>query len=263
MPAWRASVPRPAVSGGVAGPPSGGEPVAGQVAREHGQRGAVVLVALQQPGDLGGGRAEWAGELAWGMAAPLLAGLPDLLVHGDGVRADGGGEVEGCGQHGLQDVISKGRGLVHGPAAGHLGDRGGGGPAPGPQARGRPVRGEQLAVAEQVDDDLGGGPANARPVLPGHGSVLVKHVAAVEEGCLAEMVTDLAEAGDALAGEPVQEPCRLAEAAAGGPDVRRCPVCPRQQRDCLMPRREHREDQLPGGQPPSRADDRREAEAAD
>jgi ABC-type methionine transport system ATPase subunit len=66
------------------------------------------------------------------------------------------------------------------------------------------------------------------------------------------MAADLAETGEALAGEPVQEPDGLAEAPAGGGEVHRCPVGPRQRRDCLVPWHQHREDQLPselsGGQ---------------
>src|ERR1039457_1468314 len=181
----------------------------------------------------------------------------------EGARRRGSSGGEGRGEHGLQDVVAERLRLVHAPAAGHLRDRGGGGPAPWPQAGVRAVGGEQFPVVDEVDDGLGGCPAGAGAALADHGAVLAGHVAAVGEVCLAVTGADLAQAVDALAGEPVQEPGSLAEAPAGGGNVNRGPVGPRQRGDRFVPRHEHCEDQLLGGQPPSRVGDLREAEPAD
>lgn len=75
-------------------------------------------------------------------------------------------------------------------------------PSPWPQVLGNPVGGEQLPVADQVCDDLGGSPAGCRAALADHVAVLVEQVAPVGQVCLAAVAVDVGQAGDALAGQP-------------------------------------------------------------
>ncbi len=178
------------------------------------------------------------------------------------MRADNLDQVEGCGQHRLEHVVLERRGLVHGPAAGHFRDRRGGGASPGPQVRGDPVSGEQFPVADQVDDGLRRAPAGAGAELTDHGVVFAEQVAAVREVCLAVIGADVAQAGDALPGEPVQEPGQLEQPAVGRVEVERGAQGARQRRDRFVPRHQHGEEQFFGDQPPSPVGDGGEVEHA-
>ena len=75
--------------------------------------------------------------------------LADLLAERHDAGADGACQVEGCGEHRLQDLLAHHRGLVALGRAhpGHLGGR----PAvPGAEAGGVGVGGEQLAVERRA-----------------------------------------------------------------------------------------------------------------
>ena len=75
---------------------------------------------------------------------------------------------------GCRTSSGTGGGLVPVSAAGHLGDRGGGRAAPGPQVGRHPVGGEQVAVVDQVDDDLRGSAPDAGALLADDGAVVVE-----------------------------------------------------------------------------------------
>ena len=145
------------------------------------------------------------------LMGPPPVGVSDLLQQPGRVRAEGARQVEGGGQQRLQDAVADGRGLVLPGSVRHLGDDRGGGSSPGPQSRGDGVGGEQFPVGDQVGDGLGGGPAGCRAALAGHVPVAVEQVAAVGHPCLAPVVVDAGEGGDALAVQPVQEPGQLGE----------------------------------------------------
>src|SRR6266567_1165648 len=148
-----------------------------------------------------------------------LAGFAHLLVELDSVRPEGGDKVEGCGQQRLEHAALQRRGLVHGPAAGHLGDGRGGGASPRAQVRGETVSGEQFSVADEIDDDLGRGPAGRRAELADHDVVAVADVSPAGQVFLAAAGVDVLKACDTSLGEPVQEAGQLDEPAAGGAEV--------------------------------------------
>lgn len=75
---------------------------------------------------------------------------------------------------------------------------------PGPQALRGPVGGEQLPVADQVDDYLGCCPAGGGAAVAYRDAGLVEDVAPVHQPGGAAVLVDLAEAADALPGEPVR-----------------------------------------------------------
>ncbi|MGW2440214.1 hypothetical protein ACWCY1_26210 [Streptomyces goshikiensis] len=130
------------------------------------------------------------------------AGLLHLPGQCDGVRAQGGDQVEGGGEHRLRDLVLDRLGPVLGPATGLLGDRRGGGAAPGPQICGNTVDAEQFGVADQVDGDLGGRAPGAWAVPADHRAVFVANVAAVGQVCLADLGVNLLQAWDAAFAEP-------------------------------------------------------------
>jgi hypothetical protein len=239
----------------IAGVPACAQPVSDVAVGQQGERVAGALVLAKQGGDLPG--RDVTGGVAW--LDPV--DLADLAVQPGRVGTEGGDEVEGGGQHRLQDLVGQRRRLVHRLAAGHLRDGRGGRSSPGAKAGGDAVGGEQLPVVEEVDDDLGSGTPCGWAELADHNTVLVAHVAAMGHVGLAAVVIDVGEAGDAPAAEPGQETGQLDQPPVGRAEMHRRAVGARQQRHRLMPGREHGEDQFLGDQPPPGARDRGEVEA--
>ena len=128
------------------------------------------------------------------------------------------------------------RGLVLGPARRHLRRPRRRWPRPRAGSRGRrPVGGEQLAVVEQLDDDLGG-QAASRLCVRRQRSRARRRVAAVGEVGLAVMLGHLRRVQRSR--WPVSQFSQLALLRAGRwqlAQVQRGPVGPRQHRDRLVP----------------------------
>ncbi|MFJ2137067.1 hypothetical protein ACIOMQ_40920 [Streptomyces sp. NPDC087845] len=88
-------------------------------------------------------------------------------------------------------------------------------------------------------------------VLADHGSVLIKHVAAVSQVCLAVPGGDLLQAAGRPAVQPVEEAVEFVETTATTRHVERVAEGTGQRGDRLVAWCEHRQDQFLGHQSPT------------
>jgi hypothetical protein len=109
----------------------------------------------------------------------------DLLLQFDHVRAEHTDHVQGRGEQRLQDLVRDRLGGVPHPAQGHLGDRRGRGPAPGPQVGPDAVGGEQLPVVGQIEDGLGGSASDPVALLSDDDAFVIDDVAPMPQVGLA------------------------------------------------------------------------------
>lgn len=246
--------------------PAFGDPLRDVVVRKEGKGGLHPFVLGEQCGDLrlgvlGRGLASMHAAGLAGIADPDAVGFPDVLGKGDRVRAEGGQQVEGGGEHRLHHLVLDGLGLVLLPAVGHLGDGGRGGTAPRNQVRAWLVGGEQFAVVDQVDGDQGGGSPGRGALAANHTAVLVEHIAPVGQVCLAARGVHLAEGGEALLVEPAEEAGEFGEPVRAGPQVQRGAVSTRQWCDRRMPGRQQSQYEFLGDQSLTWVRDQGEVEA--
>ncbi len=178
------------------------------------------------------------------------------------VRPEGGRQVGGGGQQRLQHGTVQRRRLVVVAAAGHFRDGRGRGTTPGPQGLGDAVGGEQVPVVDQVHDRLGGRPAGRGAALAHDHVVAAGQVAPVVQVAFTAVGVEFGEAGDAVAGEPVQQPGQLRQPPGHAEQVQRGPVGAWQLRDRLVAGCEHGHNLFLGDQPPPGIGDRGEVEAA-
>ena len=178
--------------------------------------------------------------------------LADLLAERHDAGPDGACQVEGCGEHRLQDLLAHHRGLVALGRA-HPGHPGGRPAIPGPEAGGVGAGGEQLAVERELDDDRGG-QANHRLIdAAEHRPAAVPARATVVQVAVAVLLGHLRQrGGDPLAVSQFSQPVSSASRRLAAAQCERDPVGVRQHGH--QPRgREHPGQQVfPGDQPPAR-----------